>query len=111
METILADLEQQLYGSNDQVFLRVYQVPFSDGSTIESDLRQALGPETVVGGTVPVTGDEMWDEIESSLRYEGDRNAGPPAAKLHLIRSPGIRFLFPIDDFRFPIVSGEEFAI
>jgi hypothetical protein len=82
LELVLKELAELLYGLNYAVFLRLYRMPFS-GAGLEEYVAQALGPTAVVGGSLPVTGQELLAEIEKSLRYAGDSGSGPHQSALH----------------------------
>jgi hypothetical protein len=73
----LKDLGELLYGTNYQVFLQLYRVPFSPGSSAVEYITQALGPAAVVGGTSPVFGAEVLADVENALRYAGNYASGP----------------------------------
>src|SRR5262245_25519615 len=82
IEATLKKLAEVLYGTNYQVFLRLYRLPFSPRASAEEYITQALGPAAVVGRTSPATGPEVLAEVEAALRYAGDRSSGPRPSAL-----------------------------
>ena len=82
----MAELEPMLYGLNYCVFLRVYRTQFVSDANAEWYISQALGRDTIVGGTVPVSGPEILAEVEQGLRYAGDAGSGPKPSALQTRR-------------------------
>jgi hypothetical protein len=74
----LSELERLLYGSNYEVHLGVYHLPFSSDVGAEHYIAQALGPAAVIGGLSPATEQEALTEVEVALRHDGDAHYGPP---------------------------------
>lgn len=87
---MLAELGPLLYGINYVVFLRAYRCPFVPDAPAEWYVYQALGPDVVVGGIGEVGGPEVLAEVESALRYAGDRHAGPKPVVLRSRRYKGL---------------------
>jgi len=82
MEALLAELGPLLYGLNYAVFLQAYRSPFVADAPAEWYVYQALGPSVVIGGISSVDGPEVVSEVESALRYVGDRSSGPKPSAL-----------------------------
>lgn len=76
INSTLSELETLLYGYNYAVFLRNYQLPFISGKTVQNYIVQAL-PNIEIGGTQPISGQEVLVKIEQSLTYLGDKSSGP----------------------------------
>lgn len=76
IDATLRELETILYGRNYAVFLHIYHLPVVPGGTTTHYITQAL-PEADIGGTLPVSAQELLAEVEESVRYPGDAGAGP----------------------------------
>jgi hypothetical protein len=74
--TILVELEKLLFGWNYAVHLRCYVLPKEAEGSLEAYVRLVL-PNAEVGGQERTEIEEMLAEVEQSLRYGGDSNAGP----------------------------------
>lgn len=82
MEAMLAELERLLVGFNYVVSLRLFRVPRCPDVPSEWYIGEALGPASHVRRSSPATPREVLADVEYSLRYEGDENAGPkPSAR------------------------------
>lgn len=77
IDAALKEMGELLYGTNYQVFLRLYRVPFSPQISASEYITQALGPAVVIGGTSLAAGPEVLTEVENALRYVGDSSSGP----------------------------------
>ncbi len=77
VESVLSELSNLLCGHNYEVFLRLYKIPFLPGASAEWYISEALGPTAVVGGSCPVTGDEVLAVVKVSLLHAGDEGYGP----------------------------------
>lgn len=81
------ELEHVLYGSNYQVFLRLYRNSQLTKSSEEAI--QAIFPDAVIGNIVSVTADEVLSDVEQAIHYVGDDSAGPSRGRLE--SEPGRR--------------------
>lgn len=77
VESVFSELSKLLYGHNYEVFLRRYKLPYLPGAGAEQYISEALGSTAVVGGSRPVTGQEVLAEVKESLLHAGDQGHGP----------------------------------
>lgn len=77
IESVLSELSKLLYGYNYEVFLRLYKMLYLRGVDAEQYITKSLGPTAVVGGSYPVTGQEVLAGVEESLLHAGDEAYGP----------------------------------
>ena len=82
VEATLKKLQSLLYGYNYAVSLRSFHVPFDSAATVENYIHQVL-PNSEIGGTQLVSGQEVLENVEQSLRYAGDAGSGPKPAVLN----------------------------
>lgn len=82
IKATLKKLQSLLYGYNYAVALRSYRVPFDSAATVENYIHQVL-PNSEIGGTQLVSGQEVLVNVDQSLRYAGDAGSGPEPAVLN----------------------------
>ena len=82
VRAVFRSLSHMLAGLNYVVSLGLYRTAAVPGATPEELILAALGPNTVVGGITPFTGQEVMVEVEQCLRYAGDEGHGPDRATL-----------------------------
>lgn len=77
LDHTLRTLSKMLYGRNYAVSLRRYPLAYIPNGEVTQYIEITLGPEAIVGGSQSVTAREMLEDIETSIRHQGDEAYGP----------------------------------
>lgn len=78
----LRKLSKMLYGRNYAVSLRLFPLSHIPNGDVAQYVAIALGSGAIVGGVQTVAANEMLENIEVSIRHQGDESYGPKQAVL-----------------------------
>ena len=84
MRDLLEQIKAQLHedATNYSVFLRAYDVPYSQPTHSHALIRAGLGAEAALGGIDEVEASVVCAEVADALCYPGNDGAGPGDAAL-----------------------------